>query len=36
MPDIKMLPTEPGIDPGFTHLQHLTVHEDKKQVIPGA
>ena len=23
MPDIKMFSTQPGIDPGFTHLQEL-------------
>jgi hypothetical protein len=25
MPDIKMLSTQPGIDPGFKHLQHIAL-----------
>jgi hypothetical protein len=25
MPDIKVLSAEPGIDPGFTHLQHFVL-----------
>ena len=25
MPDIKMFSTQPGIDPGFTHLQDFVV-----------
>jgi hypothetical protein len=25
MPDIKMLSTQPGIDPGFKHLQHIVL-----------